>query len=259
MLLASLAAGTGVAGHLSEERSLEQSLAPHLAAQNVDGMVIPPWTRAAVEQGRRRARSGEFGGVSIEQLLARVAALAALLPLLLGAVAALRGSRVLAAGFFVIGAAGWLGALVISLRGPPIDRYDVARDDEDAWKLARTLDELEDPKKFHLIDGVDCHVLEEALAPYWGPGWPRVMRKSIPPSLSQAVQIRRVECVARWLAELEHVDRYGPSRPLEGDFGVHAGKTAAELRAGLRSSVLLQDDLLHARLERWVPMTNKPL
>ena len=50
MLLASLAAGTGVAGHLSEERSLEQSLAPHLAAQNVDGMVIPPWTRAAVSR-----------------------------------------------------------------------------------------------------------------------------------------------------------------------------------------------------------------
>lgn len=234
------AAGAGIAGTLLGRRQVQDALA--MVGSRVDGERI---LMAGYGEAANAALIG-FG--------------AALLPLLLGAVTALAGSRLpraqtrvqgyaeaqpsgdestagtmLAAGFIAVGLLATAGAWVVSHQPSPQGRYGFAVDDHDAWGLAGALDEVT------ADTARGCDRLHEALQPFWGSNdpreWPRRMRREVPSSLS-AWRASADRCALKVLDGLGH--------EIEG---------AAWSRDGLLDSPLLQDDALHARALAWVPNT----
>jgi hypothetical protein len=104
MLLASLAAGTGVVRQLRTERAIEVEL----TAASLSGVASP----VELAEERTEVLRSKHG-------LARVRAAAALMLLLFGAIAALRypaGSRAVAVGFLGVGLLSVFAALIISSR-----------------------------------------------------------------------------------------------------------------------------------------------
>ncbi|MDP3500295.1 MAG: AgmX/PglI C-terminal domain-containing protein [Myxococcales bacterium] len=234
------AAGAGIGGTLFGRRQVQEALA---MVGRVDGERI---LMAGFGEAANAALIG-FG--------------AALLPLLLGAVTALAGSRLpraqtrvqgyaeaqpsadestagtmLAAGFIAVGVLATAGAWVVSHQPIPQGRYGFAMDDHDAWDLAGALDEV-------TVDTArGCDRLHEALQPFWGSNdpreWPRRMRREVPASLS-AWRPSADRCAAKVLD--------GLGNQPEG---------AAWSLDGLLDSPLLQDDALHARALAWVSKTS---
>jgi hypothetical protein len=244
MLLASLAAGAGVLGQLRTERIVEQGLADkRMPSSTMVGRVRllgPRETRASIERQRREI-------MPEVQVQGQRGALASLLPLVLGAIAALwkpRGSRMLAFGFLGLGALVCLGAMIISHRPPPLDRYAFDGNDDAAWGLAIALDRAEDIRAFSLEEGAECLSVEGALDPYWGATdrteWPRVMRKPVPPELTKAADVFALGCAIHAFSEVQ----------TETD-----DAQARQLRDELLRSVLLRDEKVHARVVAWGPPT----
>lgn len=234
------AAGAGIAGTLIGRRQVQDALA--MVGSRVDGERI---LMAGFSEAANAALIG-FG--------------AALLPLLLGAVTALAGSRLtraqtrvqgyaeaqptgdestagtmVAAGFIAVGLLATAGAWVVAHQPIPQGRYGFAVDDQDAWGLAGALDEVT------ADTARGCDRLHEALQPFWGSNdpreWPRRMRREVPSSLS-AWRASADRCAAKVLD--------GLGNETEG---------AAWTLDGLLDSPLLQDDALHARALAWVPKT----
>lgn len=234
------AAGAGIAGTLLGRRQVQDALA--MVGSRVDG---------------ERILAAGFGEAANAALIGFGAAL---LPLLLGAVTALAGSRLpraqtrvqgyaeaqpsgdestagtmVAAGFIAVGLLATAGAWVVAHQPIPQGRYAFAVDDHDAWGLAGALDEV--------VAGTPrgCDRLHEALQPFWGSNdpreWPRRMRREVPSSLS-AWRASADRCAAKVLD--------GLGNETEG---------AAWTRDGLLDSPLLQDDALHERALAWVPKT----
>ena len=174
MLLASLAAGAGVARQVGTESAIDRELASR----------TPFLTRAEVEHVRRDA-------LRRKRALARNRAVASLVPLLLGALAAWRrpvGSRVLVGGFLAIGAVAALCGSIISSRPLPIDRYAFADDDEDAWQHAAAVDRVHDAAPGDLMDGVLCRALGDSRSAFKETG------RAIPPVLEEAGQAAAKRC-----------------------------------------------------------------
>ena len=182
---------------------------------------------------------------------------AALIPLALGGVAALLGSRLQAprariqgfaeptvssdesagqsvvAGIFLcltVFACG--GAWAMAHSELPRVRYSFEITDFDAWALANA---LEDMKELKAQQPNGCERLQEALRPYWGATdkkeWPRKMR-TISPELS-AWRGMADACTERTLQALD-------DRPL--------GEEEIALVTALLESPLLQSDELRTRL-----------
>ncbi len=225
LILATLAAGAGIAGTISGRRQVEAAVG--FVDNDVDRDHI-------LRAGHREASNA-----------ATIGAWAAALPLLLGVLGAVMGARtgeppkrrqgleaavstdegssrsVVALVFAGIAALAASGAWVTGHRPPPVTKYDFADEDLNAWSLAGALEAIE--KKNPLDDERrECTRLSEALEPYWGSSnrteWPRTM-KPIPPVL------------VRWRAAAD-------------------GCAREQLRNGgaaeLLTSPLLQDDSLHA-------------
>lgn len=214
MLLATLTAGAGVIGQVRAEREIERFLSTG----------YPPPNRAAFE----RMRMYRYPHA---QSLGRRVALAALLPLLLGAVAALRrplGGRVLPLGFLGLGVIAWGAAWHISHRPLPVDRYEFADDDDDTWMLAIAIDDAVDTTARLGDFGSDCDGLDATLRHY---------RKGapVPPNLETALRLAAQGCVQRTLAALEN--EQDPT-------------TASTLRRALVESALLEDEAVRERLAR---------
>ena len=176
MLLASLAAGSGVVRQVRTEVAIERDLAARAPDLRL--------TRADVERQRREA-------LRSKRALARSRAAATLIPLLLGALAALWrpvGSRVLAIAFLGLGVVAALGGLSIASRPLPVDRYDFPDDDEDAWRLAVAIDFVHDASPGALRDGFVCRTLEGARSRF------KVVGRAIPPVLEQARRSEAGRC-----------------------------------------------------------------
>lgn len=233
-------AGAGIAGTLLGRRQVQDALA--MVGSRVDAERI---LAAGFSEAANAALIG-FG--------------AALLPLLLGAVTALAGSRLpraqtrvqgyaeaqpsgdeftagtmVAAGFIAVALLATAGAWVVAHQPIPQGRYGFAMDDHDAWGLAGALDEVT------ADTARGCDRLHEALQPFWGSNdpreWPRRMRREVPSSLS-AWRASADRCALKVLD--------GLGNETEG---------AAWTRDGLLDSPLLQDDALHERALAWVPNT----
>jgi len=240
LMTGAAAAGAGVAGTLIGRRQVHDALA--MVGSKVDGERL---LMAGFSEARNAALIG-FG--------------AALLPLLLGAVAALAGSRLpraqtrvqgyaeasssaddsiagtmVAAGFLAVGVLAIAGAWVVGHQPIPQGRYAFAVDDHDAWGLAGALDEVT------TATPRGCARLHEALQPFWGANdpreWPRRMRREVPASLS-TWRTSADQCAEKVLEGLGH--------ETEG---------AAWTHDGLLDSPLLQDEALHTRALAWAPTT----
>lgn len=214
MLLATLTAGAGVIGQVRAEREIERFITTDPSPPN----------RAAVERGRMYRYFHA-------QSLGRKVALAAVLPLLLGAVAALRrplGGRVLPMGFLGLGVIACGAAWHISHRPLPVDRYEFAEDDDDIWMLAIAIDGAVDTTARLGDLGSDCDGLDATVRHY---------RRSapVPPTLDAALRLAARGCVQRTLAALE----------------TEQDPTAARtLRRSLVGSALLEDEAVRERLAR---------
>lgn len=240
LITGAAAAGAGVAGTLLGRRQVQDALA--MVGSKLDGERL---LMAGYSEARNAALIG-FG--------------AALLPLLLGAFAALAGSRLpraqtrvqgyaevsspaddsiagtmVAAGFIAVALLATAGAWVVAHQPTPQGRYGFAVDDHDAWGLAGALDEVTSDTTR------GCDRLHEALQPFWGANdpreWPRRMRREIPASLST------------WRASADRC----ALKVLDGLGNETEG--AAWTRDGLLDSPLLQDDALHERALAWVSNT----
>jgi hypothetical protein len=261
LVVAALASGAGIGGTLRGKKQVDDALV--FVDNDVD--------RERVHIAGYQEASGA----------ATVGAFATLLPALLGAIAALLGARaqrtpsrvqgvvlepgaqdetsgrtVLAVVFIGIGALAASGAWVTGHRPPPTSKFDLPRDDQDAWALARAVSAVENAGKSRPIDptlarfealpgGSDddaehrgdraCNELHSALEAYWKPEdqreWPRTMRRVIPASIVWRPAARK--CVERQL---------DPRAP-----------TSSRARLiwsdeGLLESPLLQDDDLRQRI-----------
>lgn len=196
LLLATVTAGLGVVGQLRAEAEIET----FIASGGSDG------TRARGERSRRYRYPHAQG-------IARKSALAALLPLLLGAAVALRkpGTRVLSLGFVALALLAWAAAWKISHRPLPVDRYALAEDDDLAWEIAIDLDEVARGGR------EDCVLLDATLL---------LRHEPLPPELQSALKLAAERCLSLTLAEM-NFERHKPKE--------------TELREWLRHSVLVRD------------------
>jgi hypothetical protein len=239
LVLSTLVSGAGIAGTMWGRRQVELAVA-----------FVDEFDRERILLvGHREAAQAAIAGV-----------FAALLPLALGALAALRGARaqpqtrhqgvelgavqsessgraVLAVVFTGISALAASGAWVTGHRPPPPTKYPFAADDGDAWDLARALDELarQGSRDGEPRDG--CPALERALDAFWDAPdrseWPRVMRRPVPPELV-GWRAAANGCVEQWLAKPDD------------------GAAVPPASAVLRSS-LLHDEALRARVQARQP------
>lgn len=199
LVLATVAAGAGLAGQLRGQQLTDQAL----------GQLANP---VDVEQLRHE-------GYREAQSAALLGSLAGLLPFLLGAFTSVFAARaktgeddtgrlVLAVGFAGLAALSCAGAWALSHRLLPPVRYDFPTGDEPAWRLAAALDAV----NANTPEG--CARLEAALDAYWHPAnrneWPRVMGTEISPALS-SWRAAADACVSRTLARLDP----GPDRTAE--------------------------------------------
>lgn len=215
LLFAAVAAGAGVAAQVRAEREVEYFLSSGGPSQN----------RAQLE----RVRLYRYPHA---QSLGRKVAIAALLPLLLGVVAALRrplGSRALALGFVALGVFAWGAAWRISHRPLPVDRYDFTEEDAAAWMLAIAIDDVHEGSKFDRLHEGECVAFDEAL---------RVASKGrpVPPPLEGASALAASRCVRATFAALQATDD---------------PEVVNRLRRALLGSVSLQqDEAVRQQLER---------
>lgn len=185
LIFAILGSGAGVAGTLLGKKQVEAAMP--MVENDVDRELI---LRVGHKEASGAAVLGAFG---------------ALLPLLLGAIAALAGARaaantpqrrqgidlsptevqgsetsgraVLAVVFIGIAALAASGAWVTGHRPPPHSKYDFPEDDHDAWELARGVNDVEratrpDARSARKVlddDALEraCTRLEQSLNAYW--------------------------------------------------------------------------------------------
>lgn len=211
LLLAALACDAGVVVQVRAEREVERFLTTMGPAPN----------RAQLERMRLyRYPHAQSRGRRI--------AIAALLPLLLGAIAALRrplGSRAPALGFLALALLAWAAAWHISHRPLPIDRYDFPEEDDAAWLLAIAIDDVHEGSTFGSGLGGECELVDQALR--------RV--KPMPPALQAASAVATSQCVRTTLAALE---------------GTKDPSVARRLGQALLESVSLKDEAVREQLAR---------
>jgi hypothetical protein len=194
LLLATCALGVSVLGQVRSEAEIERFIASGGPRQN----------RAQLE----RTRHLWYPNV---QRVARTCALVALVPLVLGAIAALRrpAVRVVALGFAGLAVFVWGAAWTISHRPLPFDRYAFPEDDNETWALAIALDDIPE-------GGRDaCVNLDRGLR-----HWP------VSPELQAPLRLAAERCLKLTLSEAEF-DRHKPRE--------------RELLEWLRGSVLIRD------------------
>lgn len=216
LLLAAVTAGAGVAAQVRAERE-------------VDGFL----TSAGLSDNRAQLERIRLYRYPHAQSLGRKVAVAALLPLLLGAVAALRrplGSRALALGFLALAVLAWGAAWHISHRALPVDRYDFPEGDVDAWLLAIAIaiDDVHERSSFGSERERECDSFDLALRQ-------ASKARPIPPVLEAASAVAASRCVRATLAALE---------------ATRDPEVASRFRRALLDSVSLQDEAVRTQLER---------
>jgi hypothetical protein len=193
---------------------------------------------------------------------------AALLPLMLGAAAAMGGSRlqqpktraqfgdqmaasddglggqtVIAFLFTAIAVIACGGAYAIANGEVPKGRYGFDDHDQDSWSLAGALEDVGRERPFA------CDRLEEALGHFWSPDdrreWPHKLRAEIAPELADW-RSAADGCVKKMIVALD-----------EGHGG--EGLTREPIsQSSLLESPLLQNDALRAQLLAWKPKEAEP-
>lgn len=262
LIFAILASGAGVGGTLIGKQQVEAALV--MVDSDVDRDLI---LRAGHKEASGAATLGAF---------------AALLPLVLGALAALAGARaasspqrrqgidlspteaqgsetsgraVLAVVFIGIAALAASGAWVTGHRPPPAGKFDFDIDDRDAWDLARAVNDVErkmnsernEARDYDANIAATCTRLAEAFRPYWKTTdwkqWPRKF-DGIPPSLTGWKEAAN-QCI-----EFE----LGPHK----SDGIGLGERVAKTTDELLESPLLQDEKLKARVLAREEAKNEP-
>lgn len=231
LLLSVLAAAAGIGGTLWGHVQMERAL-----------VHIDPVMRERLTQ----VGTAEAAGASL------VGCFAALLPLVLGAFAALVGAKtasaptrrqgleqvtstdersgrvVLGLVFVGVAALGVAGAWVMAQRPAPPGRYGFAVDDSAAWDLAAAMDGVT-ARRFG-----SCRQLERGLAGFFDAStWPRKPLRPVPPTLAGWKE-KADECVTLVLAA-----RTAPPEPQ-----VDEGRDAWTLE----TSALLHDEALRAKV-----------
>lgn len=220
LLLATLTAGAAVVAQVRAEREVER----FLTTGDRDN-------RAALE----RLRMYRYPHA---QSVGRKVAIAALLPLLLGAVAALRRpqrGRVLPLGFVGLAVLAWGAAWHIAHRPLSVDRYDFAADDDQTWMLAIAIDGATGTTPYLEELGAGCDILDASLRTYWA-------HTPVPPNLEPALQLAAQRCVQGALVALR---------------AARDPKVASALRRALLDSVLLTDPALRDQLASPLPSSQE--
>lgn len=228
LLVGAATAGAGVVGTLYGRSQTERALAYVGSKLDVERI-----HRA----GFREAQSASWVGL-----------FAALLPLALGGLAAVGGSRVKApqtrrqgfaepvvstdegmgqsvVAFIFVGitAVACGGAWAMAHSALPKLRFDFPEDDSDAWALASALDQAKSEGQ--------CMQLSLSLEPFWDASrWPRTAKREVPAVLS-GWRARANECARSQLEGLSSVTE----------------------RDWLLTSPLLQEDALRAQVQAWQP------
>lgn len=234
------------------------------------GMVGTGWGRSQVTRALASVDSEVdkdrimHAGFREAQSASWIGLFASLIPLALGAAAAIGGSRlqqprpraqafgdpmasaeeglagqtVVAFLFTAIGVIAAGGAWAMAHSAPPKLRYNFDEHDTQSWSLAGALEDVKKDRQNA------CRDLSEALDAYWGATdrreWPRKMT-SIPPELA-GWRAAADGCAKKALALL------GEPEELEG---------RSLTREELLESPLLQDEALHEQLLAWKPKTRE--
>ncbi len=239
VLLGALAAGVGMAGAFFGKRMVVQAMA--MVGSGVDAERI-------VRLGFKEAQGAALVGFG-----------ASVLPILLGALGAVLGSRLRREPQRRVGlpeeasadegvGATMMAAVVVALallasagayamaRAPlPVGRYPFDDGDEASWQLARALELVERSTEREAVDRA-CRELEDALRPFWQPAdereWPRALTRQ-PHAVLAPWRDAADRCVRHALDSMEE--------------GAPPGQTPEWRRDELFASPLLHSPVLRQR------------